>query len=105
MAKARVKVKKEVMGSGREWRLCFQMVEYHYNDARPMQTGYRFIYRHNGKLKPQRAQAYLPSVAAILDLLQQAAVAGWLGEAERPQLASVAVAGSGDRPIPPVGHS
>ncbi len=53
------------------WSLCFQYGTYHYDNGNS-EKGFRFIWRHNGKLKPQRGQARIPSWKDLFELLTKA---------------------------------
>jgi len=81
-----VVVHEEVMlGKEDDWRLCFQWCTYQYDDGRPEEQGYRFIWRRpDGSLQPARGQARIPSAADIFDLLRLAARDGWLTTHEKP---------------------
>ncbi len=52
------------------WDLCFQQCRYVYNDG-SIEEGYRFIWRDpNGKLRPQRGQARIPSLDVVCKLVE-----------------------------------
>ena len=57
------------------WRLHLQY--YKYGDEEPYYYGYRFINSENGNLKPQRAQARIPSRKHSECLWEQADIEGW----------------------------
>ena len=65
------------MNYGNGWELCLQYCEYNYDNGNPSEKGYRFIYKENGNLKPQRAQARIPSFSHIHKLMAQAVEQGW----------------------------
>lgn len=59
------------------WRLCFQYGTYHYDDG-TNESGYRFIWRdEENRLRPQRAQARIPSGQSLFKLLSLASKEGW----------------------------
>ena len=58
------------------WDLLFQYCTYHYNDGES-ETGYRFIWQKDGKLRPQRGQARIPDAATLQKLLELAKKDGW----------------------------
>jgi hypothetical protein len=59
------------------WVLCFQWCTYHYIDGSEEQ-GYRFIYKDdNGKLRPQRGQARIPSISIAQRLIKKAIDEDW----------------------------
>lgn len=62
---------------GNGWELCLQYCQYTYDNGNPTEKGYRFIYKENGKLKPQRAQARIPSFCEIHELMAKAVEQGW----------------------------
>lgn len=65
------------------YTLCFQWGYLKYSDGSPSEHGYRFIYRKpNGNLQAARAQARIPSVAAMMKLIERARAAGWLEACE-----------------------
>ena len=78
MASARVEYHEqatEELSTG--WVLCFQWCTYHYIDGSEEQ-GYRFIYKDDdGKLKPQRGQARIPSLKIAQRLIKKAIDEGW----------------------------
>jgi len=57
------------------WKLCFQYGIWDGPDNQ--HKGYRFIWRKDGKLKPQRGQARLPSIHQARELMDKAKAAGW----------------------------
>ena len=59
------------------WRLCFQYGTYYYDKVHS-EKGFRFIWRYNGNLKPQRGQARIPSLKDLFELLLLASEKGWL---------------------------
>jgi hypothetical protein len=88
MAKAKVKWTRDKearvkLGGG--WTLCLQWVKYVYEDERPSQEGYRFIWRKPGgqKLQAARGQARIPSLAIARRLMAKAEKEGW-GRFEGP---------------------
>ena len=59
------------------WGLCLQWVRYIYDDGK-MERGYRFIWRDDqGKLRPQRGQACIPSLDIAKELIDKARREGW----------------------------
>ncbi len=56
-----------------EWELCLQYCEFPPNGDR----GYRFIYQVEGRLRPQRGGARIPSRAIADHLWEQATLEGW----------------------------
>ncbi len=64
------------VGDSKEWRLCFQYGTYHY-DKGDSENGFRFIWKENDKLKPQRGQARIPSLKDLFDMLALASKDGW----------------------------
>lgn len=52
-----------------DWQLCLQKVIY--EDGKENLEGYRFIWRHEGRMQPVRGQARIPTLedAEILFLL------------------------------------
>ncbi len=60
-----------------EWRLYFQYGTYSFDDGTEPQTGYRFIWRRNGRLQPARGQARIPSKQHLTELLDLATEEGW----------------------------
>lgn len=65
------------------WNLCFQWCKYKYDDGKS-QNGYRFIWRRpDGSLQAARGQARIPSFAQMNELIEMAAIAGWLGSVEK----------------------
>ena len=61
-----------------DWNLWFQWATYHYDDGRPAEDGYRFIWtKPDGKLQAARGQARIPTAVDLLNLLDQARKAGW----------------------------
>ena len=90
-----VQVHNEVaVGQPGDWRLCFQRVAYHYDDGRPSQDGFRFIWRRpDSTLQAARGQARIPSPAVLLELLGLASAAGWfVATVTSPTLAGAATA-------------
>jgi len=79
MAKAtRVQVIKETsekLKSG-DWFLCLQWCLYVHSEG-TSEHGYRFIYRHNNKLRAMRGQSRIPSVAMMQRLIQTTQTEGW----------------------------
>ena len=64
------------------WRLCFQWGRYLYDVGeegdKDMEYGYRFIWRKpNGNLQPGRAQARIPSIQILEELIAAAKNEGW----------------------------
>lgn len=57
------------------WKLCFQYCLWHMPGG--TENGYRFIWRKEGRLKPQRGQARIPSLKIATDLMQKAKDEGW----------------------------
>lgn len=73
----------ERLGNPGDWQLCFHWGRYNYDDG-THEFGSRFIWRReNGNLQPGRAQARIPSLADMLELMQRAAASGWLKVCER----------------------
>ena len=64
------------VGDSKEWRLCFHYGTYHY-DKGDSEKGFRFIWKEDGKLKPQRGQARIPSLKDLFDMLALASKDGW----------------------------
>jgi hypothetical protein len=88
MSKATVKWSKDNearMNLGGGWTLCLQWVKYVYEDGRPPQEGYRFIWRRpgSGNLQAARGQARIPSFKIARELMSKAEKAGW-GHFEGP---------------------
>ncbi|GHT67216.1 hypothetical protein FACS189452_04510 [Bacteroidia bacterium] len=82
---ANVRVIKEVIRPHKQgdWNLHFQWCEYVYEDGRS-EYGYRFIWSGaDDKIRPQRGQARIPSLAVLHELLAMAAYEGWLGIVEK----------------------
>jgi hypothetical protein len=81
---ATVRIHHEVMtGKPTTWRLCFQWVSYHHETERPVEFGYRFIWRKpNGNLQGARGQARIPSGADLMRLIAKASRAGWFVRVE-----------------------
>ncbi len=76
---AHIQIHNEVSVPYKPWdsALCFQQVTYHYDDGNTS-DGYRFIYRTaEGKLKPQRGQAMIPTAKLLFTLTDAAKAAGW----------------------------
>jgi hypothetical protein len=75
----RVQIKNEV-STGKDagkWELCFQWVQYVYDNG-DSEFGYRFIWRKpDNRLQPARGQARLPSIKLIEELIQKAKDEGW----------------------------
>jgi hypothetical protein len=62
-----------------DWELYFQQVTYHYEDGRPSEAGYRFIWRRDdGTLQAARGQARIPDAATLRRLIDTAQSEGWL---------------------------
>jgi hypothetical protein len=60
-----------------QWRLCFQRCLYHY-DSGDIETGFRFIWMDpQGRLRPQRGQARIPTMADMFKLAKMAEAEGW----------------------------
>ncbi len=83
----RVHVQHEVTlhDPSREFQLFLQWGNYNYDDG-TAQKGYRFIWKQNGKLKPTRGQARIPSTDDIIALVSAAKAAGWGNLDERKGL-------------------
>lgn len=64
------------------WSLCFQYGEYFYDDGSPPERGYRFMWKYEGRLRPQMGQARIPSREALERLIGMAQSAGWYGRME-----------------------
>lgn len=81
---ANFKIEKEVANDKvGYWRLCFQYGTYNYDDGKS-EKGYRFIWRdEQNKLRPQRAQARIPSAEQLFYLLSLASKDGWLVSIEK----------------------
>jgi hypothetical protein len=80
MAEAKVKVHQSVEWDEPDrWQLCFQKVTYHYMDkSRNPQNGFRFIWKDpDGRLRPNRGQARIPTAKVLKKLLSRASKAGW----------------------------
>jgi len=80
---ARVKVKNEVKhseieGVEKEWDLCLQEGIYIYDeqDSDP-EPGFRIVYREDGKIKPLRGGARIPSLDIAEKLIAEARRRGW----------------------------
>ncbi|MCS5421924.1 MULTISPECIES: hypothetical protein [Psychrilyobacter] len=57
--------------------LFLQYGNWHWDDSEPSQ-GYRFIWKSpEGKLLPQRGQAYIESLDEAMELMAQAMKEGW----------------------------
>lgn len=57
--------------------LCLQHVVYPYPESNDKE-GYRFIWRtSDGKMKPTRGQARIPSLSVALELISIAKFEGW----------------------------
>jgi hypothetical protein len=70
----------KVMGRGRKakWTLCLQYGTYIYDNGKPPQQGFRFIWRRpTGQLQPARGQARIPRLADAKALIEKAIRAGW----------------------------
>jgi hypothetical protein len=80
---AHVKILKEAqIGEEGNWKLCFQWVQYNYDDASP-QKGYRFIWRRpDGSLQASRGQARIPSASNMFTLISKASAEGWFIKVE-----------------------
>ena len=80
---ARVKVRNEVKfseieGVKRNWDLCLQEGIYMYDDQNSdPEFGFRFMYREEGKLRPLRGQARIPSLDIAEKLIAEARRRGW----------------------------
>lgn len=60
------------------WTLCFQYGTYTYEDRSEDESGYRFIYRDaEGRMRPQRGQARIPTRSKLDKLLAVATKQGW----------------------------
>jgi hypothetical protein len=75
---ARVQVMNQIdPGPQGEWRLCFQLCRYIYDDG-GMDEGYRFIWRRpDGSLQAARGQARIPSIHQAEQLIASARQQGW----------------------------
>ena len=78
LATARVKVEEKVHKKlAKHSVLWLQWCTYEYDD-RNSEQGYRFIYSdENGKLRPQRGQARIPSLKIAQELIDKAKRKGW----------------------------
>lgn len=64
------------VGNGR-WRLCLQWGKLHHEDGWH-EEGYCFVYQDDeGRQRPFRAQARIPSLKKIRELIDQARRDGW----------------------------
>lgn len=59
------------------WQLAFQWCRYVSQDDGACQYGYRFIWYQNGKMKPTRGQARIPSIGLMAELIDRAKSEGW----------------------------
>lgn len=60
-----------------DWDLAFQYCNYCYDDG-SNEFGYRFIWVDSeGKLRPSRGQARIPSTSDILTLVAKSIAEGW----------------------------
>ena len=84
MASAWVQIINEVRdGKLNEWNLCFQWVQYHYNNGDDTEFGYRFIWRTpENRLQPARGQARIPDSDTIYRLIEKAKRDGWFRNCE-----------------------
>lgn len=85
---ANVKVIQEVPKKYNDngWTLCFQWCEFIYDDG-DSEYGYRFIWRRpDGSLQAARGQARIPSLQDMNELIEQAALEGWLGSIEKQSM-------------------
>jgi len=74
----KVEIIHEVREREPDWNLCFQWCRYRYDDGRPDEMGYRFIWRDpDDKLHPQRGQAVIHSAAQMFRLITEAILEGW----------------------------
>lgn len=76
---AYVKIERQVPENVKagEWTLCFQKVNYHFEDG-SSKKGFRFIWRRpNGKLQAARGQARIESYEQMMSLIESARKQGF----------------------------
>lgn len=75
---ANFEISKEVSNydESEKWRLFFQHGTFCYDDGKT-EKGFRFIWKEDGKLKPQRGQARIPNLKDLFELLALASEEGW----------------------------
>ncbi|MFZ5768635.1 MAG: hypothetical protein ACOY3F_08065 [Bacillota bacterium] len=79
MARCRTEVVRETcLPVGQEgWKYCLQWCRWHHEDDY-YEEGYRDIYRDDkGRLRPHRAQARIPNLALLQELINRAKAEGW----------------------------
>jgi len=77
MAQSRVQVLEEVSKDYLpKGQLYLQWARYIYENG-DIKEGFRFIWRRDGNLRPDRGQARIPSLAVAIELIGKAMEAGW----------------------------